>query len=33
MPFAVQPFYFLVLDEDYSYGFHVSCTDIVSSVF
>lgn len=33
LPGALQPYHFLVLDEDYRYGFHVSCTDIVSIMF
>lgn len=33
LPIALQPYYFLVLDEDYKYGFHVSCTESVSIMF
>lgn len=33
LPIALGPYSFLVLDEDYRYGFHVSCTDIVSILF
>lgn len=29
----LEIYYFLALNEDYKYGFHVSCTDIVSTMF